>query len=58
LIKIANANYIETGGLKSLRNQAGVIGRGRKSSGEIIRIANDQSDALLRRVGTPHGQVA
>ena len=58
LIKVANSDHVETGGLKSLRDQPGIIGRCRKSSGRIIRVANDQSDALLRRLGTSQAQVS
>jgi len=57
LIKVANSDHVETGGLKSLRDQPGIIGRCRKSSGRIIRVADDQSDALFRRLGTGQGQV-
>jgi len=55
LIKVPNPDHIETGGLKCLRDQAGVIGRCRKRSGRIIRIADDQREALLRRLGADRG---
>src|SRR5439155_11241237 len=56
LIKVANADHIETGGLKRLRDQSGIVGRRRKGSRRIIRVADDQSEARLRRLGTNRGQ--
>ena len=55
LVKIAGADDIKACSLQCLRNQAGVIGRCRERSGRIIRIADDQREALLRRLGADRG---
>jgi hypothetical protein len=56
LIKVANSDHIESSGLKSLRNQTGIVGWCRKRSGRVIRVANDQGDALFCGLGTGQSQ--
>jgi len=48
LIEVASAHDVETRGLESLRNQAGVVGRSGERSCLVARVPNDERDALFR----------
>ena len=51
LIEIARPADIEAGGLERLRDEAGIVRRGRQGARLIVGIADDQRDALLRLLG-------
>jgi len=46
-VEISGTDHIEAGGLQSLGDQAGVVGRGRKRRLGIRAVADYQGDALL-----------
>jgi hypothetical protein len=54
LIEVASAHHVETRGLESLCNQAGVVGWGVKRSCLIAGIPDDERDALLRLCRARH----
>ena len=48
-IEIAGADHVEAGRLQGLRDQAGIVGRGRQRRFRIGGIADHQRNALFRR---------
>jgi hypothetical protein len=51
LIEITGTDHVKPGGLKSLRNQTGIIGGCRQSSSLVAGIAYNQRDTLFSRAG-------